>query len=329
MILVLLAFKARAEVSYPELLKSLTSNKKNIVSEIPELKLLNNSDSLEKAREILLKISYYNLSNAPSNVNQNQVLSLAKQRQITFVIVPGVLGEFIETRAFEELFARNSAFKIQWQKLADGAGANDTRFNLESNSDKTEKLTDLINAASLDDSNDQPLFKIIILRTHMGSLESVGSNVDKAKIFNRRLQMYANLTQDKNLVMLGYSRGTPLALEMVVQAERERLGYLGQVKAVVSYAGVVMGSSLADVTDDLSSESGKMMAAAKVLQSELQSSQTIFDRPVKFAANSAAIAKFLFVLNTNSKFDSDAFLNNARSGDFKTVAALIAKISAE
>ena len=209
LILLLIAFNARAEVTYTELLKSLTLNKKNIVSEIPELKLLNNSDSLEKAREILLKTSYYNLLNTPSTVNQNQVVSLVKQRQITFVVVPGVLGEFIETRAFEELFARNSTFKMQWQKLSDGANASDSRFNLESNSEKAEKLSNLINAASLDDSSGQPLFKIIILKTHMGSLESVGSNVDKAKIFNRRLQKYMNLTQDRNLVMLGYSRGTP------------------------------------------------------------------------------------------------------------------------
>lgn len=329
LILLLIAFNARAEISYPELLRSLTLNKKNIVSEIPELKLLNNSDTLEKAREILLKASYYDLLNTPANVNQNQVLSLVKQRQITFVIVPGVLGEFIETRAFEELFARNSTFKMQWQKLSDGANASDSRFNLESNSVKAEKLSNLINAASLDDSSGQPLFKIIILKTHMGSLESVGSNVEKAKIFNRRLQKYMNLTQDRNLVMLGYSRGTPLALEMVVQAERERLSYLARVKAVVSYAGVVMGSSLADVTDDKASESGKMMTAAIALKNDLQLSQSMMDRPIKFAENSAAVAKFLFVLNTNSKFDPDAFLNSARSGDFKTVAALIARMSAE
>lgn len=329
LILLLVAFKARAEVSYPEMLRSLTLNKKNIVSEIPQFKLLNNADSLEEAREVLLKSSYYDLLNTPSNVNQNQILSLAKQRQITFVIVPGVLGEFIDTRAFEELFARNSAFKLQWQKIAYGAGANDTRFSLELNSEKNEKLSDLINAASLDDSNGQPIFKIIILKTHLGSLESVGSNVDKAIIFNRRIQKYMNLTNDKNLVMLGYSRGTPLALEMVVQAEREKLGYLAQVKAVVSYAGVVMGSSLADVTEDELSESGKMMAAARKLETELQMSHSLLDRPVKFAANSAAVTKFLYVLNANSKFDPDAFLNNARAGDFKTVAALIAKMSAE
>lgn len=329
LLLFLIAYNARAEVSYPELLRSLTLNKNNIVSEIPELKLLNNSDSLEKAREVLLNATYYNLLNPPSNVNQNQVFNLAKQRQITFVIVPGVLGEFIETRAFEELFARNSAFKMQWEKLADSAGASDSRFNLEESSEKSEKLSNLINAASLDDGSGQPLFKIIILRTLLGSLESVGSNVEKAKIFNRRLQKYVNLTHDRNLVMLGYSRGTPLALEMVVQAERERLGYLAQVKAVVSYAGVVMGSSLADVTDDPASESGKMLIAAKTLLNELQTSQSILDRPVKFAGNSAAVAKFLFVLNANSKFDPDAFLNNARSGDFKTVAALIAKMAAE
>lgn len=330
LIVMFLAIRANAEIGYTELLKALTADKKNIVSDIPELKLLNNASDLEKAREILSKLSFSSMPKAAeSNLNQNQVLNLAKLRQLTFVIVPGVLGEFIETRAFEEVFARNSVFKRQWQTLADRSRAADSRFDLETNSQKSEKLSNLINAASIEDSHGQILFKVIILKTHLGSLESVGSNVDKAKIFNRRLQKYMSLTQDRNLVLIGYSRGTPLALEMLVQAEKQRLSYLTQVKAVVSYAGVVMGSSLADVTSDASTESGKLLIAAKKLHSDLQFSQSVFDRPAKFYENSAAIAKFLYAFNVNSKFDPQAFLANARSGDFKTVAALIAKVTSE
>lgn len=330
LVLALFAVKANAEISYTELLKSLTANKKNIVSEIPEIKSLISADNLEQARKILSRTSYSGIMNADvSSLNQNQVLNLVKQRQMTFVIVPGVLGEFIDTRAFEEIFVRNSSFKQQWQRISDLSGATDSRFNLEQNAEKSEKLSNLINAASVDDSNGQAMLKLVILKTHMGSLESVGNNVDKAKIFNKRLQKYFNLTQDKNIVLIGYSRGTPLALEMVVQAEKNRLSYLSHVKAVVSYAGVVMGSSLADVTDDAGSDSGKLLLAAKKLQNDLQLSQSVFDRPIKFSENSAAVAKFIYALNANSKFDPEAFLSNARSGDFKTVAALIARVSAE
>lgn len=329
-LMALFAANAHAEIGYPDILKSLTANKKNVVSEVPETNALNRADNLEQARLILNKLSYANLNNTESaSLNQNQIFNLIKQRQITFVVVPGVLGEFIDTRAFEEIFSRNSSFKQQWKKISDNAGATDTRFNLEKIAQQNEKLSDLINAASVDDSKGQPFFKLIILKTPMGSLESVGSNVGKAQIFNKRLEQYFELTQDKNIVLLGYSRGTPLALEMVVQAEKNRLNYLNNVKAVVSYAGVVMGSSLADVTDDSRTESGRLLIAAKKLQNDLQYSRTLFDRPTKFAENSATVAKFLYALNANSKFDPDAFLSNARSGDFKTVAALIAKMTAE
>ncbi len=325
-VIVLFAIKARAEIGYPELLKSLTAGKSNIVSEIPELKSLMAVDTIEKARIILNKTKYSSLSAAGvSSINSEQVLGLVKQRKLTFVIVPGVLGEFIDTRAFEEIFNRNSVFKQQWEKLA--AGSTDPRFSLELSAEKNEKLSDLINAASVEDSNGQTLFKMVILKTYLGSFESVGSNVDKAQIFNRRLEKYIKLTQDKNIVLLGYSRGTPLALEMLVQAEKNHLSYLSNVKALVSYAGVVMGSSLADVTDDQSTESGRLMLAAKKLQNDLQFSQSVLDRPLKFAANTATVGKFLFELNANSKFDPNAFLANARSGDFKTVAALIAGMS--
>lgn len=334
------AATANAEVSYPEILKLLTSNKKNIVSAVPEINALNRTDSLEQARQILSKASYEkmysseyssaNLNNSTdSSLNQNQILNLIKQRQITFVIVPGLLSEFIDTRAFEEIFARSSSFKLQWQNIADSAKATDKRFDLEKDSEQAEKLSDLINAASVDDSKGQALFKLIILKTHIGSLESIGDNVDKAQIFNRRLQKYFDLTQDKNMVLMGYSRGTPLALEMVVQAERNHLSYLNNVRALVSYAGVVSGSALADVTDDTNTESGRLLIAAKKLQNDLQFSQMLLDRPVKFSENSAAVAKFLYALNSNSKFDPKAFLSNARAGDFKTVAALIAKMATE
>lgn len=325
-----LSVSAFAEISFPEILRSLTPNKKNIVTEIPELSALTKAQNIQQAQLILNNKSIVggqSIENA--GLTPAQIGNLIRQRDLTFVIVPGVLGEFIDTRAFEEVFARNSSFKSTWARLVQLSGATDDRFNLEKNSNQNENLDSLVNAASVDDSSGKPLFKIVILKTFLGSLESVGSNVTKAQIFNRRLERYFQLTQDKNIVLLGYSRGTPLALEMLVQAEKNKLGYFNNVKAMVSYAGVVMGSALADVTDDPTSESGKLYVAAKQLQSSLQLSTSMWDRPIKFNQNSAAISKFLYTLGANTKFDPNAFLTNARSGDFKTVAALIAQVTSQ
>lgn len=339
-------------LSYVSILKNLTADKENIVTEVPEIEVLNKAENLRQAQLILKDISYTQAAQSPNGLDAqgvswdnnlpSMVTSLVKkQRQLTFVIIPGLLGEFIETRTFEEIFARDSSFKREWQKisstnLSSSEETNsimdlkfDSRFDLEKNAVQAENLSDLINVASVDDSDGQALFKLVILKTQIGSLESIGSNADKAKIFNRRLQKYFTMTQDQNIILVGYSRGTPLALEMVVQAEKDNLSYLGNVRTVVSYVGVVMGSTLADVTEDANTESGRLFLAVKKLQSDLQYSESLWDRPVKFSENSAAIARFLLAFGNNTKFDPKAFLENSRSGDFKSIAALVAKMGVE
>lgn len=328
----LFSSSALANVSYMDILKSLTPGKANIVTAIPELAALQQASSIAQAQQLLADKSILRDSPAAAEVaavSEAQVQDLMKRRSLTFVVVPGVLGEFIDIRAFEEIFARDSSYKREWPRLAALGNNRDERFNLQAYANVTMQLSDLIDAASVDDASGRPLFKIIILKTPLGSLESVGKNDEKAQIFNRRLQKYQEATGDQNLVLLGYSRGTPLALEMIVQAEKQKLGYLKNVKAVVSYAGVVMGSSLADVTDDLSNANGILLEAAKKLRDGLQYSESILDRPAKLRVNGEVLAQFLRTLAANSDTDPEALLTNARSGDFRTAAALIAKMAAE
>lgn len=321
--------QAQAEVSFVDILKSLTPNKKNVVAEVPELSQLNQAKSVLEAQKVLQNKLLQPEMQTNSLLNANQIKDLISQRTLTLVIVPGVLGEFIDTRAFEEVFKRTSAAKTNWERLVNQHKAKDQRFALESMSQKEESLLQLVNVASIDDAQGKPLVKLVILKTLLGSMESVGGNADKALIFNRRLQQYVNLTNDQNIILMGYSRGTPLALEMVANNQIQKFPYIARVKALVSYAGVISGSALADVTDDLSSESGRMKQGAVKLYNELQMSNSIFDRLEKRAHNTKAVSDFVLTIAKNSQFDPDAFLMNARSGDFKTIAALIAKVSSE
>ena len=326
-ILVFVAVKAKAE-SFPDILRALTAGKSNIVMEVPEINSLMQAKDMNSARAILQNKSLLSYLNPAHNeVPMGNIAGLLRKRTLTIVVVPGVLGEFIDTRAFEEIFARNSSYRREWETRS--RMAVDERFALEKQGNQQELLSNLINAASIDDSSGQPLVKLVILRTLLGSMESVGSNNEKALIFNRRLQKYLNIMKDQNIVLLGYSRGTPLALEMITQAERNRLPYLASVKGVVSYAGVIGGSALADVTDDPNSESGQQLAAARLLLSKLQLSNSLLDRPGKRLANAGAINEFLFTFAKTSQFDPNAFLETARAGDFKTVMALIAKMVTE
>ncbi len=326
-VVALMAVKANAE-TFPEILRALTAGKKNVVMDVPELQSLMRAGSMESARAILQNkaLADYKDEKQPE-IDITDIVDLLRKRTLTIVIVPGVLGEFIDTRAFEEIFAKDSSFKREWEQRS--RLAIDERFVLEKHSNQTEKLSSLMNAASIDDSKGKPLVKLVILRTLLGSLESVGSNSEKAMLFNRRLQKYMNIMKDQNLVLLGYSRGTPLALEMVTQAAKFRMPFFPNVKAVVSYAGVVAGSALADVTDDPNTASGQQLAAARLLLSKLQLSNNLLDRPGKRIANADAIREFLFTFAKTSQFDPGAFLDTARAGDFKTVMALIAKMVTE
>jgi hypothetical protein len=327
-ILLFTALKARAEVSFVDILKTLTEGKSNIVTEIPVVDQLLQAKSIAEAQQALKNQTLKNTEKS-SDITTQQVGDLIRSRTLTVLIVPGVLGEFIDTRAFEEVFARNSTAKKEWAHLMVKTKAKDERFILQNMAKSPIGLGELVNVASIDDSQGKPLLKLVILKTLLGSMESVGTNKEKAAIFNRRVQKYVDISKDENIVMLGYSRGTPLALEMVVQAQRQNLGYLPKVKALVSYAGVVSGSALADVTNDLNTESGRLLAAAKKMRNSLQFSESIWDRPGKRAHNAKALADFGYALAQNSTFDPEAFLNTARSGDFKTVAALIVKVTAE
>lgn len=327
-IIILVSARAHAEMAFTDILRSLTAGKKNIITEVPEINKLLQAKDLESARSILQNKSLVDYAKfKTSDISRTEIGKLIRKKVLTVVIVPGVLGEFIETRAFEEVFARPSSFKTQWAARA--GNTMDSRFSLEILNNEPQKLSELVNAGSIDDSNGQPLVKMVILRTYLGSMDSVGTNTEKAGIFNRRLQKFMNLMNEQDIILIGYSRGTPLALEMVTQAVSQNLNYLSSVKAVLSYAGVVSGSSLADATGDLNSDSGKQLAAAKVLLGKLQTSNSILDRPLKLNANTLAIEEFAITLAKSSKFDPEAFLASSRSGDFKTVGALILKMSAE
>jgi len=337
-ILALQAHVAQAHESFVALLKSITSNQPHVVTMVPNDEKYMSAPDFESAHRLAQQQTFPQLFSTESlSLESSQVSSISpsaiqyvqdlmRKKMTTIVIVPGLLAEFIDTRAFEDIFSKDSFYKKQWKSLSKNSKMKDTRFNLKKYAYEQESMANLIDAASIDDEQGRPLVKIIILKTFFGSLESIGDNVEKAKIFNRRLDMYTQMTHDENLVLLGYSRGTPLALEMIAQAEQNHSEYIKKVSAVVSHAGVVMGSALADITEDSATESGRIFSAVKELESSLVNSNYLIDIPVQFGRNTLAINKFLAVLALNSEFDLQNFLKQTMSGDFKTVAALVARM---
>src|SRR5262249_35860618 len=71
---------------------------------------------------------------------------------------------------------------------------------------------------------------------------------DRAQLMNRRLSKYVKLTGEQDLVLIGYSRGTTYALDMLAKAKAQNLPWLKNVKGMISLSGVTWGSTSADAT---------------------------------------------------------------------------------
>lgn len=323
---------AQSKLSFAAILQNLSA-KSNVSAELPNADRLYAAKTIDEAGQIVKSMDYSAIATQKkSTISATESAgysSILRKKQLTLVIVPGLLGEFIDIRAFEDLFSKDSSYKKTWKQMADQSRVTDVRLNLENYAYENTPLSEEINAASIDDENGQPLVKVIIFTTKLGSLESIGDNADRAATFNSRLEKYIQLTNDKNLVLIGYSRGTPLALEMVTQAQAKKLNYLSRVQSLVSYAGVVMGSSLADVTADQSTSSGKLFAAAQKMANSLQFSTGFWDRLIKQNENTAAIAEFAATVAANSTLDLQGNLNSVQKGDFSSTSTLILKVLAD
>jgi hypothetical protein len=210
---------------------------------------------------------------ATQQVDLRALTQNLKQQDLLIVVVPGIFGEFIKGRAFEEVFEKKSTYGTQFKRLLETqtrAMVGDkencaradvnipvcdvqeqlSRLTLEEGSvgAKNVPMSDLLNVASIDDDNGNPTAKVLLFQMDGMTLESLGRQKDKAAIFTRRLEKYFQITHSvpKNIAFVGYSRGTAFALEMLAQAKRDNKSWLNNVKALVSMGGVVMGSALAD-----------------------------------------------------------------------------------
>jgi hypothetical protein len=246
---------AQAHLKFTDMVSSLNGNKAHVTADLPDGAALVNADTYEQAESIARTQSYEKMlaeDSARTPVDVAQILELAKKKKLTIVVLPGLTGEFNQAddqkreRSFEEIFSASSTEKTKWSLNTASKQMMDEQYDLFSDSNKPQKLSDLMSVASVDDAQGNPLVKIVIMNTKLGSLETIGSVTEKAAIFNRRLEAFMKINSDENIVLLGFSRGTPLALEMLSQARSQNLAYLSRVKAMTAVVGVIMGASIAD-----------------------------------------------------------------------------------
>lgn len=236
------------------------------------------ADSVEHALERIKSSSLAELTAANQKTSLQPKLDsgdILKRHQITIVLIPGIFGEFIPTRAFEEVLAQPSAerdaFKLKVNAAIENGDSDgrDGSFDLRNLKDSPRPLDELVNVGSLKGEDGQTVARVVLLYTPFMSLESMGNLKQNAEIFNRRLSKYVDLTGAQDLAFVGYSRGAALGLEMLAQAKEQNANWLPDVKAMISLGGVNWGSTLADDTENPNAVTFKAVQEVKKLRAGL------------------------------------------------------------
>jgi pimeloyl-ACP methyl ester carboxylesterase len=303
---------------------------------LPDNKILQaiDANSPESALELVSQTSLSNLV-AETLAHQTDKMidaeAALRKEPITMVIVPGIFGEFIPTRGFEDVLMQPSQereqFKAAVEKAAKAGDANakDSRFSITALENKDVSLNDVINVGSLKGKDGKTLARVVLLYTDFMSLESLGDLKIHAEKFNRRLSKYLALTGKQKIALVGYSRGTTLALEMLAQAKEQNLPYLSSVKGMIGLGGVIWGSALADDTQNEKSIMTSLVSEVQSLRNNVNPdsrTQTLLAW-TKFAAK---VAFILPKMNNKANAPKASDLKNAQvptSLDTKSILTLV------
>jgi pimeloyl-ACP methyl ester carboxylesterase len=192
-------------------------------------------------------------------LSREDLFTKLDRAELTLILFPGAFSEFITTRLFEETFNDNSLFQRAWDRAYRTSGSLvstdskvttpfwDEAMSANLGYKMPVPLKELFSVTSID-YKDNPVIKIILLKSPPMSLESIGDLEETSKIYLRRLNKFFKILgqEPKNVVLLGYSRGTTTALDLLAHAPQ--VGWVEKVRAFVSLAGVIHGSTLADLS---------------------------------------------------------------------------------
>ena len=129
------------------------------------------------------------------------------------------------------------------------------------------KFNKLVKVGSIDDVLGRPMVKLIYLKPLFASLESLGQLDENNKIYEKRLEkLFSKIAKPKNLYILGYSQGASVALEFVKHIKQNpKTDWAENLKGLISLAGVLHGSAIAEKASVPNSQSYKLAASAKKL----------------------------------------------------------------
>ncbi|HET9237304.1 MAG TPA: hypothetical protein VFO10_08635 [Oligoflexus sp.] len=175
--------------------------------------------------------------------------------QPTFIIFPGYIAELAEITPYKDIFTADSRFKRAWRKTLARASHEERwarHYSVMDDSWVRSPLSEQIAAASLDDANGKVKLKLFAMTPLRGSLESVGSLADNADVMIERITQLDRISPLEGPVyILGYSRGTNVALEVVSRLPelKHTTRWASRIAGIVSLSAPIFGTPLADPQD--------------------------------------------------------------------------------
>lgn len=202
---------------------------------------------------------------------------VAPKKPVTVVVIPGIFGEFIKTFPFHEIVTnQQSAFFQKWNPAI--SKIQDEVYSLADLKVIPKPMSDLIKFGSYDIEG-KPWVNVIVLQARLGSLETLGGLDTVLPAYMRRLNKIFNVIKDdSDLYILGYSRGGPVALELIARSvvRPDQQIWASKIKGTIGLGSVVYGTAVADeALDDPTSQNGKAIAILRNLVNQLQ------DRPTE------------------------------------------------
>ena len=255
----------------------------------------------------------YNLSkDVPfKKVNDEVLKSSLRNKKTIYFFIPGIVGELITGNAvLTEILNKETSFKKSYKqylknyKKLHGKKLTDPVFEMSSNKIEEKEIEELMYAGSIDDENNDPLVKLVYFFPKFLSMETFEATQIRANKLIRRIEKMMDLIEQNentnyDFVVIGYSQGGTVALEVASQLKESNSKLLSKLKAVVSYAGVIWGSDLADLMlkDDNSDEElilmNRQVRAFKKMINKLHTQANFFNYLPRMLENKMHILEFL------------------------------------
>jgi hypothetical protein len=228
-------------------------------------------DSLRHAYRPQLPCSWF-FEGVNQGLQQDARWLEAPARPVTFVVIPGIFGEFIEQLPFQPIVDHQSShFASRWRTALQQA--NDSVYSSTALHEVPARLGDLVGIGSLD-QGERSFANVLILKARGGSLETLGSLASNAQVYTRRLNsVFGIIDDDTDIYLVGYSRGLAVALEMVSTLhdaakkgdfDSSAQRWFGRIRGVVGLGGVYYGAKFA--SDVLNGKSGATSTLLKLLR---------------------------------------------------------------